>query len=440
MNFVFFDSSDNCGGIENLLIEMSNYLANLDNKVFFITYYNDTIYHKVLTNKPNVKIININYRRDIQYLNKKEIANIKRLCLTNLEGSNKNNEKWYVITPYFLNFQFAMAIFGDDNRFKLMHLWGHPEDWKNTLRISGNGGMTKRIIKNNKYYYQKKLIKILYEKNADFYGGRVVPVFNDWYYGLEIEPKAIYTLPIKSIDEALVNYNINTKKREFNIIWCGRFDYWKNEAIIHISEVLEKLSQLYTDIVINYDLIGSGEKNNTNYVKNSINTNKVHVRYLGMVKSDELSKILSKYDLGIGMGLSVKKMGQVGVPAIVIDSVDKEHIDWLKADWLFNTKEGDAGDGYYFHIAGKGIEGRKSLYELLDEVFKQPLLLNDYSKKCMCYVKENYSEERQIQQIVNCVINSKFSGINYPIYHRNMILRIIYRSYQKYKLVKRKLK
>lgn len=437
MNFIFIDSSNTCGGIENLLIEMSNYLVKSDNKVFFVTYYSDTIYHKFLSNIANIEIININYEKDIQYSTPKEVKIVKRICLSKLMYFDNNSDKYYVIAPFFKNFQFAMSILGDNNKFKLMYLWGQPENWKNTLKVYGNGGITQKIIINSKYYYQQKLLKLLYEKNANFYAGRVVPVFNSWYYGLKLDPENIYTLPIQSIDKALVNYRISMPKKEFNIVWCGRFDYWKNEAIIHISKVLEKLSEVYTDFKINYDLIGFGDDSNTSYVKNSIITNNVHVRYLGMVKPNEISKTLSKYDIGIGMGLSVKKMGQVGVPAIVIDSVDKEHLDWLKADWLFNTKEGDAGDGYYFHLAGKEIEGRKDLYDLLNEVFSKPLLLIDYSKKCINYVNENYSEEKQIQQIINCAMSSEFCGINYPIYRRNIFLRIIYSFYHKYKSIKK---
>lgn len=437
MNFVFIDSNNAIGGIENLLIEMSNYLVDSNNKVFFLTYNNDTIYHKFLSNTLNIKIINIKYKNEIQYSERKNIKKIKRHSLSIF---GENNDKYYVIAPGFKNFQFAMAIFGDDKRFGLMHLWGHPEDWKNTLKIYGNRGISKKIIKNPKYYYQQKLLEFLYEKNADFYGGRVVPVFNSWYYGLELEPKAIYTLPIQSVDESLENYRISMSKREFNIVWCGRFDYWKNEAIIHISKVLEKLSEEYTEFKINYDVIGYGNDNNTNYVKNSIITNNVSVRYLGIIKPNELSKTLSKYDIGIGMGLSVKKMGQIGVPAIVIDSVDKEHLDWLKADWLWNTAEGDAGDGYYFHLAGKEIKGRKDLYDLLNEIFDHPLLLNNYSKKCIDYVKKNYSEEKQIQEMINCAMNSNFCGIDYPIYRRNIFFRIMYNFYQKYKSIRKKLK
>ena len=432
MKFFFIATSSAYGGMEHLFIEMSRFLCNNDNSVYFITRNSESIYYndRVLNENVNFNAINLNFNKPIQYTTENEMKQIKeKLELNNFSNIGKH-EECYVITSSFDDFQLAISIFGHDYRFKLMHLWGHPEEWKNVQKLHKNAGMTNKKIKNSMYYYQRKLIKLLYEKNADFYSGRVVPVFINWYYELKIYPKDISVLPIQSINKSIIDYNIIKGKINLNILWCGRFDYWKDEAIIHIHTTLEKLAKYYTNIVINYYIIGFGRNENTNYVKESINPVNVNVNYIGEVKSEELSKMISKYDIGIGMGLSVKKMGQVGLPSIVIDSVDKEHSNWLKADWLFNTKEGDAGDGYYFHIAGKKIEGRKDLYELLDEVFKEPLLLNDYSKRCLDYVNENYSEGKQIEKIINRVLGSQFCGINYPIYRRNICLRLMYRLYK----------
>ena len=93
---------------------------------------------------------------------------------------------YHVIVPYFDALQFAMAVFGDQNNFKIMHLWAHVQSWCTTLKIKNNDWFTKERYTNSKYMYQKKLLEVLKDNGADFYSSRSVTVFNSWYYGLDI--------------------------------------------------------------------------------------------------------------------------------------------------------------------------------------------------------------------------------------------------------------
>jgi len=133
------------------------------------------------------------------------------------------------------------------------------------------------------------------------------------------------------------------------------------------------------------------------------------------------------------MGLTVKKMAQVGLSSIIIDSFDKLSNHERNANWLFDTSEGDAGCGYYFKIAGKEIKQRKKLDELIEEIINNKCLLIQYSERCKNFVEAYYSFEQQAKAIINTAINSTFVGLDYPIYRRNIIIRVIYSIYKKIK-------
>ena len=330
-----------------------------------------------------------------------------------------------------------MAVFGDNNRFRLIHLWSHPQSWANQLGFKNKSSFQTIKTKNGKYFYQQKLIKQLAELNADYYGARVVPIFNSWFYEFNLNPLNIETLPIKDVDELSIKTHAPKPENTISVLWCGRFAYFKNEAIIHIHRTLEELAANYPEKKFYYGIIGFGDEENSNYIKNNIKPNRVKVNYLGKVDPNKLIDIFHTYDIGIGMGLTVKKMGQVGLPSIVIDSFEPGQEHKQNANWLFDTSEGDAGDGYYFKIAEKTIPNRKELFDLLNEIVSNPTKLELYSNKCIHYVKESYSFDKQIQAILTTAHETEFYGKSYPIYRRNFFIRsILSLGYYFYKKIK----
>lgn len=430
MNYIIIDSGVSIGGIETLLIEICNYIVSKGDNVTFISKQKDTIYRKKVLESNKISHISLDINYDIEYLSSKKIQQIKNKFYK--EFKLNKLEEYYVICPGFCHIQIGILLFSDKNNVRLMHIWGHPEDWKNSINIISRPKMTSKIIVNDKYKYQKKLLERLDKDDANFYGAKVVQVFNSWYYNVCLKDKRIEKFPIKHI-EYKYDYFYEKNKNTLNVVWCGRFDYWKNEAIKHIYDTLILLSKKYLDINFNFDIIGYGTKKFNDDIFNHINNESIKVNFIGKVDNEELSDFLKRYDLGIGMGLSVKKMAQVGLPAIVIDSAPKSRLDLLKCDWLFNTTDGDAGDGYYFEITGKKIDGRKRLIDLLEEILNDRELINIYSKKSYEYVRENYDESIQTEKIIKLVKDSKFINSNYEIYIRNCLEKYTYLGVKKVK-------
>ncbi|CAH2716745.1 hypothetical protein BACCIP111895_03933 [Neobacillus rhizosphaerae] len=426
MNYIIVETGKTLGGIENFIIETVKKLTSDGNKVFILTKTNTTIYHQELINKSNIEIINLGINKPVEYLLNSDIKKLKDYCYQHITRKMGNGVTT-VICPFFDNLQLGLLLFAEDTSYRIFHIWGHPEDWVKTLKIYKNSGFHKRKIKNSKYFYQKSLLSKLFKEDADFYGGRIVPVFNSWYYETELSPEKICTFPIEDIKKPYqeITYTLDGK---IKVLWCGRFDEWKNEAIIHISKCLDSISQ-NTDMDISFDIIGYGSKKNTLYVKNNISSKNIEVNFLSYVSPQDLSGVMKEYHLGIGMGLSVKKMAQVGLPSIVIDSVDNKNIDKLKAEWLFNTFEGDAGDGYYFEMVGQPLNNRHQLMELLSEVINNQHLLEVYSRRSREFVEENYSQDKQIESFISCSNKSLFRGIGQKIYRRNILLRVLFSIY-----------
>lgn len=432
MNYIFVDSSIVLGGVETLLIELAKYLVNKDNKVYFTSYKTENIYINNLSEVDNIFFLYKQVEpKAIEFFSRRELKLEKHNILDQLD----ENQEYHVIAPYFDALQFAMAVFGDKKNFKLMHLWAHPQSWCTTLKLKNNDWFTKEKIVNLKYMYQKKLLEALRDNGGDFYSGRSVTVFNSWYYDIDINPQKVESLPIDSYNQ-IESWEYDNNKNSLSVLWVGRFDAWKNEAIIHIYRTLELLAEKNKRVKIKFDIVGYGNPQHDAYIRNSVFSNHVQVNFIGGVKPENLPNLFSEYDLGIAMGLTVKKMAQVGLPTIVIDSFERGQAYIKNANWLFDTSEGDAGDGYYFNIAGHELKQRKKLIELLEEVTMNPCLLSQYSIRCKEFVDEHYSFERQSKAIMQTAINSTFAGLNFPIYRRNFATRIAYLGYKKIKNIK----
>lgn len=430
MNYVFIDSNKTIGGIEALFIELAKYLSKKNN-IYFIVHNNNSAYIKNLENIPSIKFVVRTVYKRVEYFSDNDIKIEKQSMLENFD----NCEDYHVIVPYFDALQFAIAVFGDRNNFKLMHLWAHPQSWCTTLKLKNSDWFTKERIINSKYMYQKKLLEALRDNGGDFYSSRSVTVFNSWYYDIDINPQKVESLPIDSYNQ-IESWQYDNNKNSLSVLWVGRFDAWKNEAIIHIYRTLELLAEKNKGVKIKFDIVGYGKPQHDAYIRNNVFSKDVEVNFIGGVRLEELPKLFTKYDLGVAMGLTVKKMAQVGLPSIIIDSFERGQAYIKNANWLFDTSEGDAGDGYYFNIAGHELKQRKKLIELLEEVTINPCLLSQYSIRCKEFVDEHYSFERQSKAIIQTAVNSTFAGLNLPIYRRNFVIRIAYLGYKKIQSIK----
>jgi hypothetical protein len=431
MNFILNNSNNKIGGIEVLFLEIARFLSHKQHNIYFVISSDDDIYMKNLIGISNVYFLKKQITKPIEFITDSELELERKNIFSQLDC----NGVYYVISPFYGDLQYAIAMFSSYKRFYLSHLWPHPQDWCSTIKFLNKGFVTTKH-KSSKYFYQKKLIEFLHRKKADFYSARAVVVFNKWYYELDFEvDRKIEALPISDLFNDKLVYNPINRFDILKVVWCGRFEYFKNEAIIQIHNTLELLAKQYPKMTIQYDIIGYGYKKQTKDVKDNIKPEKVKVNYLGIIDPDKLSDVFKEYDIGIGMGLTVKKMGQVGLPSIIIDSTERGSMPENNANWLYETtEEGDAGDGYYYKISGGKINVRKPLFEILQNVIDNPSLLKKHSEKSKQYVEDNYSMKKQVDFLIHRVTNSEFVGCDFPFFRRSIFLRYAY--YVAYKLNK----
>ncbi|MCA1010722.1 glycosyltransferase [Halobacillus halophilus] len=425
MDIIFNDSNNNIGGIEIMFIEMAKALS-VEHNVYFVVNEN-SIYEKELSKFDNIKFVKKRIQRNIEFISSNLIKKERESVLSQLNLS----KQYYVISPYYNKLQYSLAIFNKNN-FKHINLWAHPENWARQSKLKSKKKFVKKISHGKKFYYQQKLLVLFEEKNAHFFGARAVPVFNSWYYSVPLNPNKINTLPIQPVQTSpkrLINENV----KEIKVVWCGRFDYFKNEAIIEISRVLSSLSNSFPEYDVKYGIIGFGSDYDKQYISENIEKNGIRVEFIGKVSPEKLPVMFKEYDVGIGMGLTVKKMAQVGLPSIVIDSFTNDSNHKKNSNWIFDTKEGDAGDGYYYKIAGSELIQRKELYSVLGEVFNRPEILQDYSVKSLNFVNKHYSFEDQMNIFLKKLEESSFNGGDFPFFRRNIFYRLIYKIYNFFK-------
>jgi len=419
MQYIFIDSNKKIGGIEKLFIDMALYLNQMGEEVYFLVEYEDSIYYRYLGQLENVHFIIRNSNIAIKFLSNKEIKNEKQYILNKLDTS----KNYVVIAAYFKTFQQALAFFGSEKNFKLIHYWAHPQSWALELFTKKNI-ITKRK-ENICYNYQRKLLQELDRRNADIRGSETGAIYNNWFYNLQIDRENVIPLPIKKLKIATKESNTpNIENNKKKILWCGRFTYFKNEAIIHIHKTLEKIAVEHKNLKLEYHIIGFGNSKNTTFVKKSIIPNKVKVIYHGMVNHEELIAYYLDCDIGIGMGTTIRQMALAGLPSIIIDSVNSENKQALKANWLYDSFVGDAGDNFYCEIAGHTLTYRTELKTLLDSIILDPEKLIKVGIECKNYVEKNHDEDLVMQKFINYVNNSTFNGVNYPLYRVNSLERL----------------
>jgi len=434
MIFILNDLHSDIGGAEIFLIEFAKYLQKNRYKVYFLIGNND--FYESRLKSTNIRFIHRSYIDRIELMNDKQIEKEKNRILKEIS----KDEDYIVVSLFFQTLHYAMAIFNGCSNIQLFYIWPHPEDWIKAVKIIGKRDFNLKIINNRKYYYQKELLSYLQKKNAMYYGSRIVPIYNSWYYGVDFNPTTVEALPIQSIADSDIVIHKKLDSLHFSVLWVGRFDYWKNEAIIHIFIVLERIALLYPNISFEFGIIGYGDDKNQNYIYKNISPINIDVKFIGKVDPESLVDYFYRYDVGIGMGLSVKKMAQAGLPSIIIDSFEKKVPHPNNSNWLFNTTEGDAGDGYYFKIAGKELSSRRPLIELFQEVVEAPRKIEIYSARCIEYVEKYYSAEKQFAKLIEQANASEFCGERYPIYRVNIIYRYLFLSvrfvYRKLKLIR----
>lgn len=433
MNIIINASNKNVGGVETFFTDLAIELSKI-HLVFFLVDSNENYYSRNLDSTLNIHYIYKGRTSEVEYLYLSQIKKEKHYLLNQIDLSLD----YIIISPYFQSFQYSLAIFGDLLNFQLFHIWSHPNSWIKTISFLKPVKFltSKKFIKSKKYLYQRKLLTTLNSNKANFFGSSAIVNYNNWLYEVDLQNEFDFPLLVKSkasIDTKRISYKsgVNTLR----VLWLGRFNWFKNESIIHVFKTLEYLQTQYIDFVISFDIAGYGEKHDLEYLVKNIKSDILSVNFLGAIDFSNLGTLFLKYDIGIGMGLTVKNMADFSLPAILIDSLSNSDISQLSSIWFYNSDLGDSGDNFYNVVSGSEVYTRYTLLELIEDIILNITKLNDLSVLCKSHFDFNYSLSRNLKKLEGALLKSEFNGKNFQIYRHNLI---VINAYQiTYYIVKR---
>lgn len=428
MNIIINESNSNLGGVETFLSDLANSIY-LNHNVYFLVN-KDVSYFEFNDTRKRFKYIYKNVNFPIEYSTKRDIRLEKEFIKSQLDLS----EEYFVISLYFFTFQYSLAIFGDDSNFKLLHFWSHPQQWINELYVIGDTNyVTNNIVKNTrKFLYQKNLLIELHEKFADYYTlNHSFINYNNWFYGTDLilNPNSFAFPVLSKCSQSNRHFNIQTSKT-FKILWVGRFAWFKIDAIKYIIKSLEYLSANWSDYLIELTIVGYGEKKYEKLIIDFSNNSTIKINLTGKVDHEKLPQLFDQYDVGIAMGLTVRNMADCSLPAILIDQIDHNDIFKPSCDWLFDSEIDDLGDGHYQFISGR-VQNKKTLINLLNSILMNELDLVYLSKKSKKFFDLNYSMENNLEIFFKFLNGSNFNGLNYKVYSRPFITKVLYKLYKK---------
>lgn len=434
MNYIFIEKSTNYGGVEILTADLIKYMIESGSKVFFITQLVDhnrkNIYSDLLKDiSDGLNIINVPHLERVMMYEDDRYQEDKKI----IKEYISEKEDYCLITYYFRTMQYGIRVLEGYSKIRILYLWPHPLQFILAIPTFPKAAYAFKRKKNKMYYYQKKLFELMHKSNASFYSSRSIFDYNNWFYETNLEQKKrIECDPVRTIKpRKQYHYDINSKK--ISVLWVGRFDFFKNDAIAYIYKNLNEFASKYPGIMFELNIVGGGNETFTNDLKSKLNPGTVDINYLGLKKPDELPDIYVSNDIGIAMGLTVKQMAMCGLPAILIDSLNDNYKTEKYCTWIYETSEGDAGDGAYYYSMGKPLTNRNKLSDILSSVIKEPASLNQLSMKCTEFVKKYYSLNTQNQKIIEAAEQSQLCVSEIKPFIYSLPVRRLYSLYIKYR-------
>mgnify|MGYP002622465983 CR=1 FL=1 len=410
------------GGMEVFFANYAKYLISNQYSVYFVTQDSTlNIYDKLLKEEKD----RIHFARyapnNILYMSEKEREQQRKNVLIQLKDINWNHA--YAVGGYFSDMMLMMSLFRE-KKIPLTHIWSHPLGWVGYSFLQKNKYHYKKRKRSSVFYYQKTLLESMDINMSSYYTSYAIFNYNSWYYEVNLRKRTIEGLPIQTNIGAPFNYRYNQNTNELKVLWVGRFDYFKNDAIIYISNTLDRIAK-EKKIKISFTVVGKGSPKYESELRNKLKSKHIKIEIQGVIQPEFLNSIFAKMDIGIGMGVTVKQMGFAGLPAILIDSRDRDYKEEKCCNWVFDIETGDDGDGMYYYYIGHPLSYRKSLYNVLLEVVDEPSKLSEFSSKCKSFVSKNYSYDRQYGIITERVVNSTFTGEGFEIYRYGFVRRLL---------------
>ena len=197
----------------------------------------------------------------------------------------------------------------------------------------------------------------------------------------------------------------NSEKNRINsdymkIVWLGRIDL---EFKIHIlKKTLLDIESLKGKNIV-FDIIGNGPGLNDLkfFVQNNLN---YKVNFLGEIENNNLSHIISGYDLGFAMGTSALDLASKKIPTILLDFSYYQIINY-KYRWIFETHEYTLGRDISF-LSCEDIELMRNMQEVFNDISKSKSII---SQKCFDYVYRMHSSESVLEKLKFYISTSQFT-------------------------------
>lgn len=295
---------------------------------------------------------------------------LSRLGNSLLKGTNYGSTT--VFAPDYNRLQLSLAMFGSESMDKriVAGFW-HPESWPSALcnDPAEDRGIVGKV-KTSHWLYQRRLLETLNRKSSLWFMNEISRLYNEWFYEIELDHSTVVPLPFSLIGSQPFYKRISASQRSLRVIWFGRFDYFKNPAII---SVFKSLSGFSKEIDINIDLVGYGSEGCTNSLRKEIESFSVKACFLGSASLERLKAIINNYDLGVAMGYSAVTLASLGMPTVIVDGGKIENSS-PETGCLFNESyDGYLGEGIYYDVLAVKKNGRRPLKSIFEDFIQSTL-------------------------------------------------------------------
>jgi hypothetical protein len=390
MKKILINFNEYLGGGETLLVRV---YEKLHSEEAVVICSKDSYISK---NIPEVNKHEFESDYSFHYLSEKEKSNMFN-WLYSIVGDSEASfltfclRDLYFVTEYLRFFDIANC--------RVVHLLLHPLDH---LYLSQTifDKMLKKYFSIGRYsliYNQKVNESLLYTLNkANSLISMNVNVSKrlELDTGLQIGDRFVIPLPVIE-DGAPIRCRENIcADRVKKIVWLGRIVDFKIPALLSMIDFVNSREGFV------FDIIGYG---NESVIQNYIYKNKYDdskVRLIGKVELNSLSNLLSRYDVGYGMGTSIIELTRLGLPTIVaLASPDGNNFESpICAGLVHEQLLGNVGDDFYV----KSDASHKRINDVIDQIVLSPSEIHRLSVE---YVERVFNLSENISRYVE-VLNS----------------------------------
>ena len=392
------------GGVQNLILNISQELSSRNQEVKIFGYKTCLIYKELVERKVNFEFIDLDIVKSnklFHYLTEEDVivfgSYSPRFRLFMFKDANPRILYWNVIAN-----KLTIA-----NKIKFI-------DFK---------------------YRTKKLINKLVDTNSvvfmDIYGLKSIE--SDIGVNLFKHNKDLYLpIPVKSLQNQ--NPYLNRKNRvdgELNITYVGRASIWKMQPLKKI--IIDILNLKESNINIHIHIITQEIDTYKFFLSDITLKNFLRVTYHQNLIGDSFRNfLLEKSDLHFAMGTGALDGGILGIPTIVVDYSMEIFPDNYKYLWLYDTIGFDLGHPVEKNNPEKSIT-MEEIILLFSQLSNKVNLISEHTFK---YVQKNHEIKYVVDKLLYfsektkgrvrtilkyTLINSKVIQIVLKFFGRNMM-------------------